>query len=64
MSNVPIAKARAIGLQNAPLINKDLMVVEDGLHMEEKVVIGEDALVEDMEDRIMEMMEIRQSMPL
>ena len=63
MSNVPIAKAGAIGLQNAPLIDRDLVVVEDNLHVEEEVVIGDDALMEDVEDRIMEMMDIRKSMP-
>ena len=60
MSNVPVAKAGAIGLQDAPLIDRDLMVVEDDLHMEEEVLIGKDALVEDVEDGVME---IRQSMP-
>ena len=63
MSNVPVAKVGAIGHQNAPLIDRDLVVVEDDLHVEEEVVIGEDALVEDVEDRILEMVEIRQSMP-
>ena len=59
MSNVPIAKAGVIGHQNVPLIDRDLVVVEDDLHVEEEVVIGEDALVEDVEDGIMEMVEIR-----
>ena len=63
MSNVPVAKVGAIAHQNAPLINKYLVVVEDDLHVEEEVVIGEDALVEDVEDKIMEMVEIRRSMP-
>ena len=63
MSNVPVAKVRAIGHQNAPLIDRDLVVVEDDLHVEEEVVIGEDALVEDVEDGILEMVKIRQSMP-
>ena len=63
MSNVPVAKAGAIGLQNALVIDRDLVVVEDNLHVEEEVVIGEDALVEDVEHRIMEMVEIKQSMP-
>ena len=63
MSNVPVAKARAIGHQNAPLIDRDLVVVEGDLHVEEEVVIGEDALVEDVEDGILEMVEIRQPMP-
>ena len=61
MSNVPIAKAGAIGHQNAPLIDRGLVVVEDNLHVEEEVVIGEGALVEDVEDEILEMVEIRQS---
>ena len=38
MSNVPVAKARAIGHQNAPLIDRDLVVVEDDLLVEEEVV--------------------------
>ena len=63
MRNVPVAKVGANWHQNAPLINKDLVVVEDDLHVEEEVVIGKDALVEDMEDGILEMVEIRQSMP-
>ena len=63
MSNVPIAKVAAIGHQNAPLIDRDLVVVEGDLHVEEEVVIGEDALVEDVEDGILEMVEIRQPMP-
>ena len=63
MSNVPVAKVGAIGQQNVPLIDRDLMVVEDDLHMEEEVVIGESALVEDVEDGILEMVEIRKSMP-
>ena len=63
MSNVPGAKYGAIGHQNVPLIDRDLVVVEDDLHVEEEVVIGEDALVEDVEDEILEMVEIRQSMP-
>ena len=63
MSNVPITKVGAIGHQNAPLIDRDLVVVEDDLHVEEEVVIGEDVLVEDVEDKILEMVEIRQSMP-
>ena len=63
MSNVPVAKAGAIGYQNAPLMDRDLVVVEDDLHMEEELVISNDILVEDMEDGIMEMIKIRQSMP-
>ena len=59
MRSVPVAKARAIGHQNAPLIHKDLVVVEDNLHVEEEALIGKDSLVEDVEDGIMEMMEIR-----
>ena len=46
-----------------PLIDRDLVVVEDELHVEEEVLIGEDALVEDVEGEILEMVEIRQSMP-
>ena len=34
------------------------MVVEDNLHVDEEVVIGEGTLVEDMEDGIMEMVEV------
>ena len=64
MSNVPVAKAGAIGLQNAPLFGRGPVVVEDDLYVEEEVVIGEDGLVEDVEDGIMEIVEIRQSMPL
>ena len=63
MSNVPIVKAGVIGLQNAPLINRDIVVVEGNLRVQEEVVIGENALVEDVEDGIVEMLEIRQSMP-
>ena len=33
------------------------------LHVEEEVVIGKDALVEDVDDGILEMVEIRQSIP-
>ena len=63
MSNVSVAKAGAIGHQNALPIDRDLVAVEDHLLVEEEVVIGEDALVEDVEDGILEMVEIRQSMP-
>ena len=63
MSNVPVAKVGAIGHQNAPLLNRALVVVEDDLHVEEEVVIGEDALVDEVEDGILEMLEIRQSIP-
>ena len=34
-------------------------MVEKNLHMEEEVIIGEHALVKDVEDGIMEMVEIR-----
>ena len=60
---MPVAKAGAIGLQNPLLIDRDLVVVEEHFPVEEEVVIGEDVLVEDVEDRILEMMEISQSMP-
>ena len=63
MSNVPVTKAGAMGHQNAPLIDKDHVVVEDNLHVEEEVVIGKDALVEDVEGGVLEMVEIRRSMP-
>ena len=63
MSNVPVAKAGAIGHQNVPLIDRDLVVVEGDLHVQEEVVFREDALVEDVGDGILEMVEIRQSMP-
>ena len=59
MSNVPVAKARAIGHQDVPPIDRDLVVAEDDLHVEEEVVIGEDALVEDVEHGNLEMVEIR-----
>ena len=59
MSNVLVAKVGAIGHQNVPLIDRDLGVVEDDLHVEEEVVISEDALAEDVEDGILEMVEIR-----
>ena len=59
MSNVPVAKVGAIGLQNAPVIDRDLVVVDGNLHVEEEVVISEGDLVVDVEDGILEMMEIR-----
>ena len=58
-----VAKVGARGFQNTDHIDKGHVVDEGDFPVEEEVIIGEDALVEDVENEILKMVEIRQSMP-
>ena len=62
MSNVPVAKLGAIGLQNSPLVDRDLGG-RGRFFCGRRGGSSEDVLVEDMKDKIIEMVEISQSIP-